>query len=150
MDEKNSISIFQELIKKQRIKCKESKKFTLNDIKRVAKHIDTSIFDKNKCSLWTGFVTNKQNNKICYINFYFRHRKVALHRLLYINYVTELSSDQYIKFTCDNKGICCNINHMTTVNKNNSNKSKNNDKSIDKLNFINDDDLDSSLVVNLN
>ena len=47
-----------------------------------------------------------------YINFYFNKKKIALHRLLYINYVEDVSPNEYIKFLCDNKGKCCNINHM--------------------------------------
>lgn len=38
--------------------------------------------------------------------------KAALHRLLYSNFVDHLSEDEYLKFTCDNKGKCCNIYHM--------------------------------------
>jgi len=37
---------------------------------------------------------------------------VALHRLLYINYVGELDDDEYIKYVCMNKGRCCNIHHI--------------------------------------
>ena len=51
------------------------------------------------------------SNKGTYVNFYFRNKKVALHRLLYSNFVAPLDSSEYLKFNCDNKGICCNINH---------------------------------------
>ena len=116
MDGNNEL-IFHELIKKQRKKCKEAKKLTLHDIKRISKNIKTSIFDSSGCCLWDGYVTNKnKTNKSSYINFYFRHRKVALHRLLYENYVEELHDDEYIKYSCDNKGACCNVNHMYTLN----------------------------------
>lgn len=112
MDGNNSL-VFQELIKKQRTNCKEARKLTLHDIKRISKNIKTSIFDDTNCSLWGGYVTNKNNiNKTKYINFYFRHRKVALHRLLYENYVLEIDESQYIKYNCPNKGFCCNVNHM--------------------------------------
>ena len=112
MDGNNSL-VFQELIKKQRSNCKEARKLTLHDIKRISKNIKTSIFDNINCSLWEGYVTNKNNiNKTKYINFYFRHRKVALHRLLYENYVSEIDESQYIKYNCPNKGFCCNVNHM--------------------------------------
>jgi hypothetical protein len=36
---------------------------------------------------------------------------VALHRLLYSNFVAPLDSSEYLKFNCENKGICCNVNH---------------------------------------
>ena len=109
----NSDLVFQELMKKQIVTCKEVRKLTLHDIKRISKNLNTSIFNKDTCSLWGGYITNKNNNnKSKYINFYFRQRKVALHRLLYENYVSEIRNNQYIKYTCDNKGFCCNINHM--------------------------------------
>ena len=122
MDGNNTI--FQELILKQRQDCDIDKKLTLMDIKRVSKNISTSIFDVSQCSIWNGYITNKKNSKICYINFYFRQQKVALHRLLYENYVEDLETNQYIKFTCSCKGKCCNINHMKTITK----EKKTNDK----------------------
>jgi hypothetical protein len=51
-------------------------------------------------------------NKGRYVNFYFRRKKVALHRLLYVNFIGNLNDDEYLKFSCDNKGICCNIHHL--------------------------------------
>jgi len=115
MDGNNEL-IFHELIKKQRKTCKEIKKLTLHDIKRISKNIKTSIFDSSGCCLWDGYITNKnKTTKSSYINFYFRHRKVALHRLLYENYVSDLQENQYIKYNCDCKGICCNLNHMYTI-----------------------------------
>ena len=109
-------NLFEELIKKQRKNCKESKKLTLQDIRRITKNLRTSIFDDNCCSLWEGYITNKnKQTKSSYINFYFRHRKVALHRLLYENYVSDIEENQYIKYNCSNKGVCCNINHMYTI-----------------------------------
>ena len=118
MDGNNISSLFEELIKKQRKNCKESKKLTLQDIRRITKNLRTSIFDVSCCSLWEGYITNKnKESKTSYINFYFRHRKVALHRLLYENYVSDIEENQYIKYNCSNKGVCCNINHMYTIEK---------------------------------
>lgn len=87
----------------------------LEDIKRILDNINTSIFDKDQCCIWNGYVTNN-NEKCKYINFYFKHRKIALHRLLYINYVGSLDNKNYLKFTCKRKGICCNINHIEKCN----------------------------------
>jgi len=87
-------------------------KLTINDIKRICKYVDGNIFDGEKCCLWKGYITNMHNsNKGTYINFYFRKKKTALHRLLYSNFVKPLGSDEYLKFHCQNKGICCNVNH---------------------------------------
>ena len=50
-------------------------------------------------------------HKGTYINFYFKNKKVALHRLLYSNYVSPLTIHEYLKFSCENKGVCCNVTH---------------------------------------
>lgn len=104
-------NLMMELFKKQ-LPTSEDKKLYLHDIKRICKNINNSIFG-NECSLWNGYITNLNKfNKGTYINFYFKKKKVALHRLLYINYIGHLKDNEYIKFTCPNKGICCNINHL--------------------------------------
>ena len=104
---------FTELLKKQIVGIPSDKKLTYNDIKRISKFIKSSIFDKKKCSIWNGYITNENNNlKGTYINFYFNKKKIALHRLLYINYIGTLSDNEYLKFSCENKGKCCNIHHM--------------------------------------
>jgi|UniRef100_A0A6C0DYS0 hypothetical protein len=103
-----------ELKQKQLNDVPPSKKLRLYDINRVASNLTSSIFDAEKCSLWTGYITNIKNKKKgIYINFYFKNqKKVALHRLLYSNYKGALLDSDYIKYSCDNKGICCNLNHM--------------------------------------
>jgi len=103
-----------ELKNKQIPNVPQSKKLRPNDIHRIVRHTDTSIFDEEKCCLWTGYITNLKNKrKGTYINFYFRDKKkVALHRLLYSNFKGEISDKDYIKYSCPNKGKCCNINHM--------------------------------------
>jgi len=105
--------IFKELVSKQKKDVSSNKKLQLSDIKRIAKRISGSITDPNECSIWNGYITNMNNAaKGTYVNFYFRKRKVALHRLLYINFIGELDDDEYLKFTCENKGKCCNVHHM--------------------------------------
>jgi hypothetical protein len=105
--------IFKNLIKRQRKDINIDRKLQLNDLKRICKYIDTDIFITDNCCYWSGYVTNKNNDtKGTYINFYFKKKKIALHRLLYYNFVDDLDADEYIKFTCSNKGICCNIHHM--------------------------------------
>ena len=117
-------------------------------MKRICKYIDTSIFDNNQCCIWNGYITNINNsNKGTYVNFYFRNKKVALHRLLYSNFVAPLSSSEYLKFNCDNKGICCNINHYEKYkySKNNiiikkDHKHKENKKEIKEITIVGSDD----------
>ena len=92
-------------------------KLSLQDLKRISNNLDTSIFNENECVIWKGYVTNKNNSQRAkYINFYFNHKKMALHRLLYINFIDFLDKNQYIKYTCNNKGQCCNLNHIKKVN----------------------------------
>jgi hypothetical protein len=149
---KSSNEIFKELIKKQISNTPSPWKLNINDMKRICKYIDTSIFDSNKCCIWNGYITNMNNsNKGTYVNFYFRNKKVALHRLLYSNFVAPLDSSEYLKFNCDNKGICCNINHYEKYkySKNNTGsqnkketKTKESKKDVREISIICDDDPD--------
>jgi hypothetical protein len=108
--------ILSELTSSQIKIIETTKKFTYRDIMRICKHINKSIFGK-QCSLWEGFVANIKANKSPYINFYFRGKKLALHRLLYINYVESLKDNEFIKYSCKNKGRCCCLNHMIKYTK---------------------------------
>lgn len=109
----DSNELFKELITKQLKNVPQNKKLQYTDLKRVCKYINSSIFDENQCSLWNGYITNANNTcKGTYVNFYFRKNKAALHRLLYANFVGELEKDEYLKFSCENKGKCCNITHL--------------------------------------
>lgn len=101
------------LLEKQRKDVPITKKLRYNDMKRLCKYIDSNIFDENVCTLWNGYITNVENvNKGVYINFYFKGKKIALHRLLYINFVGDLADDEYLKYSCENKGKCCNVTHL--------------------------------------
>ena len=101
------------LLEKQRKDVPITKKLRYNDMKRLCKYIDSNIFDENVCTLWNGYITNVENvNKGVYINFYFKGKKIALHRLLYINFIGDLANDEYLKYSCENKGKCCNVTHL--------------------------------------
>jgi hypothetical protein len=108
-----SAKLLKELIEKQLKDVPHDKKLQYNDLRRICKYLGISIFDSTTCSKWTGYVTNVNKiNKGLYINFYFRQKKVALHRLLYSNFIGHIADDEYIKYTCENKGYCCNVNHF--------------------------------------
>lgn len=114
----NNDKILVELIKNQRKIVINDKKLLYNDLKRISKYLNTSIFGE-ECSLWNGYITIIKNiDKNSYINFYYCGKKYSLHRLLYANYIGDLNDSEYIKFSCSNKGKCCNINHFYTNNKN--------------------------------
>jgi len=104
-----------ELILNQLKTIRLSRRLLYKDLQRITKYISSSIFNEKKCCIWEGYITNsKKVNKGTYTNFFFRNKKVALHRLLYENFVDELGDEYYIKFSCDeeNKGKCCNVHHM--------------------------------------
>lgn len=116
-------TLIKEMSRYQLEDVEQRKKLQFSDIRRISKYIDTSIFHPTKCSIWRGYVTNINNqNKGTYVNFYFRKKKEALHRLLYVNFVGELHSNEYLKFTCENKGKCCNIHHLTKFKYNQESK----------------------------
>jgi hypothetical protein len=119
-----------ELKRKQLPTCPASKAFRPGDIQRIVQHTTTSIFDKEKCAIWTGYITNLQNKrKGTYVNFYFRNKKkVALHRLLYANFKGDISPTEYIKYSCPNKGKCCNVNHMVKFEYNSPDSDENDEK----------------------
>ena len=105
--------LLDELINHQIREVPFQKRLKYKDLTRIVKYIDSSIFDEENCALWKGYITNINNSyKGLYINFYFRKKKIALHRLLYANFKGHIDDDEYIKFSCPNKGKCCNINHM--------------------------------------
>ena len=112
--EKNEL--LKELADNQIKNIQQHRRLRYKDMGRIAQYIDTSIFDKNNCSIWNGYVTNaKKCKKGIYINFFFQDKKVALHRLLYENFVGPIDDECYLKFSCDNvehRGKCCNVNHM--------------------------------------
>jgi hypothetical protein len=121
-------NILLELIQNQLKIVPNDKKLLYNDLKRINKYINTSIFSQ-ECSIWQGYITAiKHDERHSYINFFFRKKKYALHRLLYINYIGDLSDSEYLKFNCVNKGKCCNINHFY------KNKKTTNDQIIENTN----------------
>ena len=109
----NQNNIFQELIQNQRKNIIIDKKLNLNDLKRVSAYLTNSIF-LDECAIWNGYITQFKNETY-YINFYFNGKKVALHRLLYNNFIGDLDDSEYLKYTCENKGRCCNLNHFKKV-----------------------------------
>lgn len=114
-ERKSPTNVFMtEMLRRQIPIVPSDKKLQPDDIRRVCEWLTTSIFDKVSCSLWNGYITNdKHLHKWKYVNFYFNSKKVPLHRLLYINFVENLKDTEYIRYECPNKGVCCNVNHMT-------------------------------------
>ena len=109
----NKDKILNELIKNQK-KCCDSDKLEKNDLIRISDNVDKSLFG-NECCLWKGYITNCNNNRAKYVNFNFKNKKKALHRILYKNFVGNLEKNEYLKYVCKHKGYCCNINHIKKV-----------------------------------
>jgi hypothetical protein len=111
-------NLLNELMTKQLKNITPSKRLRYKDLSRIVKHLDSSIFADEKCSFWTGYITNINNTKKgIYINFYFKQKKVALHRLLYANFVGSINDNEYLKFSCEHRGKCCNVNHLVKYTK---------------------------------
>lgn len=108
------------MLKNQLQNIQDNKKLSERDMKRIIKYTDNCIFG-NECSLWNGYITN---NKGKYINFYFNNSKTSLIRILYLNYIGNIYDNVYLTNTCQNKGLCCNINHII-IKKNKPKKEKN-------------------------
>lgn len=152
---KNSNSeLFEDLINNQKKDIPIDWKLSISDMKRICKYINTSIFDEKVCCIWNGYITNIHNsNKGTYVNFYFQNKKVALHRLLYSNYVSPLQTNEYLKCNCPNKGVCCNINHyekytysQTSKDESKVEKKQNNKKEKIQLQIINQCEEEKLLV----
>jgi hypothetical protein len=124
--------ILDELITKQLKNAPIERKLHNKDLRRIVKYINSSIFDEEKCCMWNGYVTNETNSKRgTYVNFFFRNKKVALHRLLFENFVGSLGEDYYLKFSCSDNlpdGKCCNVNHMIKYKYNNIQKNEENEE----------------------
>ena len=140
----NSI-ILSNLIKNQREDINLDKKLSFKDLNRISYNLNTYIFT-NECSIWNGYITNiNSKKKNCYISFFFKNKKVSLHRLLFANYVEDINDNEYVKYICNNKGKCCTINHMKKTLKEDDqlNNDDNNLNNIDDNLYNYDDNLNN-------
>ena len=152
----NKNKLLTELCVKQRKKADKKYFLELKDLIRLLKNIDYSIFNNTECILWKGYLTKCNNQKSCYINFYLKKRKLALHRILYINYIDDLDDKHYLKYTCKNSGKCCNLNHIIKVYDNvDDNKFKQSDISdisnvnISNINIISTEEKSNIIIKNV-
>ena len=93
----------------------DQKKLDVKSLQRISRNIDKSIFG-SECVIWKGYITYIKGTDVFYINFFFNKKKHALHRLLYQNFIGKIEDNEYIKYSCDNKGKCCNVNHFYKIN----------------------------------
>ena len=145
---KNKILI--ELINNQ-LDIEDKLKLDNKSLNRISRNVDKSIFG-DECVFWKGYITYIASTDIHYINFFYKGNKYALHRILYKNYIGELDKSEYIKYTCDNKGKCCNINHFQKIKKHIDleKKEKKNNKIVKYKNEIKNNNFDNLDLDNLN
>lgn len=110
---KNKILV--ELVDKQLRDVENEKKLDVKSLQRISRNVEGSLFG-DKCIIWQGYITYISSTDVHYINFFFNGKKHALHRLLYLNYMGDVKKNEYLKYTCPNKGKCCNINHIVKIN----------------------------------
>ena len=109
----NKNLILENLIKNQR-HAEIKNKLNLTDINRIVNNISSTIFS-DECCLWEGPIITTNNKD--YISFFINNKKISLHRILYNNYIDELNNNEYLKYSCSNKGKCCCLKHFYKVNK---------------------------------
>jgi hypothetical protein len=160
---KNKILV--ELVNNQNQHVNNEKKLDVKSLQRISRNIEGSLFE-DKCVIWQGYITYISSTNVNYINFFFNGKKHALHRLLYLNFIGDVKDNEYLKYTCENKGKCCNINHIIKINSKKTldleilendtcvNKKKwicdNSDNDISNKDMSNKDKLLSDEVVNKN
>jgi len=106
-------------------------KYRLNskDIIRLSSYISGDPFSETECCQWKGAISTSSHQSK-YINFWFNKKKQALHRILYLNYKGPLHKNKYLRFSCPNqhmRGVCCNINHLDLINKDDIEENNNNE-----------------------
>lgn len=109
----NSDKLFKELRESQRSENVIPKHLRLNSrhLLTIASKSVTETFNTDECIVWTGYIRkfNAGNYKV--IPFSINGRLRLLHRLLYLNFVGELSRTEHLRFECKTDG-CCNYKHL--------------------------------------
>ena len=110
----NKNEILGNLIKNQRENIELKSKLLLSDLKRLTNNLTKDIFCE-ECSLWEGPILVANNKE--YISFFINGKKISLNRILYKNYIGNLDDNEYLKYSCENKGRCCSLKHIYKINK---------------------------------
>lgn len=82
-------------------------KLQFEDMKRLDMCISGDIIISDKCCLYIGQTVSNR-----YCTFSFRGKKTSILRMLYHNFVDDIEPDLRLKYTCENKGLCCNLSHF--------------------------------------
>lgn len=104
-----SIEIFRKYFSQQRKNIANNDiygRMSFEDIKRVEKNIQGDIFS-NECCSYKGEITNKN-----YLTISFNGIKVSVLRLLYHNYIDDITENHILTYKCKNRSLCCCLNHL--------------------------------------
>lgn len=88
-------------------------KLGLEDLLRVAEGLNGNIFNNNGACV--GFRESLLTGKPA--QFSFEGHKVPLNRLLYHNFIGDVSDADVVENSCVNKSTCCNIRHITKTSR---------------------------------
>ncbi len=80
-------------------------KMSFEDIQRVERNIQKDIF-ANECCIYKGEIKNG------FASISYKSKKVSVQRLLYHNYIGTIRRNQIIQYSCENKGLCCCLEHL--------------------------------------
>lgn len=86
-----------------------SVKLKYSDLIRLSPKLSVSPF-RHQCSLWTAYVC-KSIPRSKNVVFFFNRKKQDIRRIIYANFVGELTARNYIKMECGNRECMC-IHHM--------------------------------------
>lgn len=108
--------IQKELLQKQIPHVKPDWKLSFKDITKMSTLLPKSIFTDDCCIWNTGFALNVKRQ---YVHFYYKKKKVALHRILYENFVDNINYNDVLSRSCPNHRNCCSVKHykIRTYNK---------------------------------
>ena len=87
-------------------------KLCFDDLKRVDRTISGDITYSSDCCMYNGTTIGDK-----YATFSYRGKKTSLIRLLYHNLVEDVNPDMRIEWSCENKGLCCNLSHFDMISK---------------------------------
>lgn len=116
----NKHDLLTEMIKRQREVISQQQNYgrlSFKDLKRLEKYLPQSIFDTDECVIYSGYINKKLTS-----GFSYNKKKVLVNRILYHNFIDELDDTLIIENTCQNKGICCSLQHLHAKKKKNKNQ----------------------------
>ena len=78
---------------------------------RINKFLHNVDIFTDKCVVYE----NKNKNNKTYISISYNGKKVSLLKLLYLNFVDDITNHSHIKYLCEHNGLCLSIKHITFI-----------------------------------